>query len=150
MTPTGGFATFGLPEETPSGPIAAGPDGNLWFVEDGLPQRLASIGTDGTFGASFPLPAGGAPEPGGGTPQSTQGSLVFGPEANAWIVGSAGLVQVTPSGQATLFPEVRGKVAALGAEGDLWVDGGGGVHRIAPNGTTLERKVSVPASAQAG
>jgi streptogramin lyase len=104
ITPAGVITTFsqGLPANTnlSSGPtaIAAGPDGNVWFIDDGA---IAIGRLNPATGAitEFPLPAGSDPT-----------GIAAGPDGNVWFTignapGSAPAIdQITPLGVITEFP----------------------------------------------
>jgi streptogramin lyase len=129
MTPSGEFTLF--PTETegsePEG-IAVGPDDRLWFSETATGVReVATIGTDGTFGPSFKLPYG--------VPQE---EITFGPEGDAWLSGiQHGLLRLTPRGQETVYPHVRGAVVT-GREGDIWSLESTKVWRVVPGAPGID------------
>lgn len=125
MTPTGEFnfsgQTLGLPRA-----IAAAPDGRLWFTETAtLVNLLGTIDTGGSLGEIYPVYWG------------LQGGLTFGPEGDAWVSTSSGLVRLTSSGQQTDYPGSPVAVAA-GAEGDIWALERKGVTRVTPGGPGID------------
>jgi streptogramin lyase len=98
--------------------VAAGPDGNLWFLTNGgeslNPDGLAKMTTSGTFTA-YPLA-----DPG------LLADIAPGPDGNVWYVRTHPdkIGRVTPAGVVTEF--ARGSVAsfggiAAGPDGALWV-----------------------------
>lgn len=135
MTPTGDMTLFRPPGEgTRPESIAVGPDGRLWFVETG-PDRVATIGVDGTFGPRYKLRVGGVD---GGLLEGSQGRLVFGPEDDAWIVGFEQLIRMTPNGQQTVFPDATGEAIAVGSEGNIWSVGYGAAFRLVPGAPGID------------
>ena len=95
------------PSANPDG-ITAGPDGNLWFTEYGVPgsppaPRIARI-----------TPAGSVTEFSAGiTPESDPGDIVVGADGNLWFTEvdqtngnySGKIGRITPSGAVTEFTQ---------------------------------------------
>ncbi len=125
ITPAGVLKLFPLPRggSVPTA-IAAGPDGALWFVES-EGKRIGTIGTDGRLGRAKPL--WWWPEEG----------LSFGPEGDAWIPSSKGLIRMTPAGQQTLFP-APSEAVATGAEGDIWALEYKTLQRVVPGAPGID------------
>lgn len=73
--------------------ITAGPDGNLWFMEEGL-DKIARLTTGGAL-TEFPVPSAGSPYP----------SITVGPDGNLWFTeqGTSKIGRVTPLGVVTEF-----------------------------------------------
>jgi virginiamycin B lyase len=122
MSPATGTVTSTYPIPTASSgavSIVAGPDGNLWFVE----QPANQIGRVTTAGAitEFPLP----------TASANAWYICAGPDGNVWFTeGTAGnLGRITPAGVVSEFPvtapgtvgglAVLGGIAA-GSDGNVW------------------------------
>ena len=98
--------------------IAAGPDGNLWFLTNGgeslNPDGLAKMSTSGTFTA-YPLADPGLLR-----------DIAPGPDGNVWYVRQRPdkIGRVTPSGVATEFLNQSGRSfegIAAGPDGAMWV-----------------------------
>lgn len=112
MNPATGAVTSTYPIPTASAGatnIVAGPDGNLWFVEQAANQ-IGRITPAGVI-TEFPLLTAGA----------NAWYICAGPDGNVWFTeGTAGnLGRVTPAGVVTEFP-----VTAPGVPGGLAVLGG--------------------------
>lgn len=125
ITLAGVLKLFPLPDggSVPTA-IAAGPDGALWFLES-EGKRIGTIGTDGRLGRAKPL--WWWPEEG----------LAFGPEGDAWIPSSKGLIRMTPAGQQTLFP-APSEAVATGAEGDIWALESKTLQRVVPGAPGID------------
>ncbi len=108
ITPAGKISEFVLPpfqggngvnkSSRPHG-IAAGRDGNIWFIEV-FGENIGRITPTGKI-TEFPLPTGvGQP-----------GAITAGPDGNLWFVSSGlgatsdTIGRITPSGELTLFPD---------------------------------------------
>lgn len=94
MTTTGIMTEFIPP--TPASSIVniiAGPDGNLWFLEQAANQ-IGRITPQGDI-TEFPVP----------TPQSGLSKIIAAPDGNLWFTEFAGnkIGRITPSGQITEF-----------------------------------------------
>jgi streptogramin lyase len=136
------FSPNHLPD-TPTG-IVAGPDGNLWFLEnspsiDGAGDNTAgSVGEiNPTTGAvkMFDIPAIGLPQPTGGSTSGTTGAshisrvqgITVGSDGNIWfgIDGPnwSGLASINPTTHAIRdYPVSSGSVGSLAATpgGNIW------------------------------
>ena len=134
------FSEFPVP--TPeSGPfgITSGPNGNVWFSEQGG-NKIGRITPSGTI-TEFPLP----------TPEGNPPVLALGPDGNVWftepIVNKIG--RITPTGTITEFPTLTTQSSPqaiiAGPDGNLWLtDAGGGnkgngqIGRMTLSGTIVE------------
>jgi streptogramin lyase len=106
---TGGSVTrFRLPGEMRASDITAGPDGDLWFVGDG-------IGHIDTTGRITILDAYTAGELNG---------IVAGPDGNLWFSGEGlpgGIGRVTPLGMTSAFlPHYNSGGITVGPDGAIW------------------------------
>jgi streptogramin lyase len=110
---TGGSVTrFRLPGEMRASDITAGPDGDLWFVGDG-------IGHIDTTGRITIIDAYTAGELNG---------IVAGPDGNIWFssggVLPGGIGRVTPLGMTSAFvPRYNARGVTVGPDGAIWFTG---------------------------
>ena len=95
--------------------ITLGPDGNLWFTDDGQNQ-IGRVTPDGVI-TGFPVPGAA----GGLT------GLTLGPDGNLWFTERTAnrLGRITPAGQVTEFPCIPTAASgptsiAASADGRLW------------------------------
>jgi streptogramin lyase len=121
----GEFTAFPTGDRAP-GSITAGPDGNMWFVDNDAP-RIGRITADGQV-TDFSTASG---QPGG---HSLPGAIAAGPDGNLWFTDEGGLDggvesigRMTPDGQLTEFSAglqaSNGSVPddiAAGPDGNLW------------------------------
>jgi hypothetical protein len=98
-----------------------GPDGNLWFTEQGA-NRIGRITTSGNF-TEYPLP-----------PTSSQPTIiVVGPDGNLWFTEQSGnqIGRITPTGAIAEFPVPTASSNLIGItagpDGDLWFAEFGGL-----------------------
>ncbi len=94
-------ANGGNPGSTPSAPpaIAAGPDGNIWFTDEGPTKAIGRITTGGAVTEfNTGLPAGSVPF-----------GIGAGPDGNIWFTDRSttapAIGRITPSGVITEFTE---------------------------------------------
>jgi hypothetical protein len=112
--PVGAVAEFPVPTSTsdPVG-IAAGPDGNLWFAEQG--GKIGRITPSGTI-TEFTVP----------TSVSQPVGIAAGADGNLWFTEQSGnkIGRIAPSGAITEFPVPTStsnpEEIAAGADGNLW------------------------------
>jgi virginiamycin B lyase len=141
------FAEYDVPANSYSDPgyLTAGPDGNVWFSDDGC------SGYSGSCAIGRITPSGAITEfqdsrlQGGAVPNG----IVTGPDCNLWFAeDSPGAIgRITPSGSITDFTaglesgsNPYGGIA-VGPDGNLWfVDDGStpAIGRITPSGTITE------------
>ncbi len=119
--------------------IVAGPDGNLWFTDDGTTRAIGRITPSGAITEfSTGLNAGSAPK-----------SVVAGSDGNLWFTddgSTRALGRVTPSGEITEFsaglnPGSDPRTIVASPDGDLWFNDEGSTHaigRITPSGAITE------------
>ncbi len=110
-----GLVEFAWPHDAP-GAILAGKGGELWVVNSawtGSPS-VTRLATDGTAGATFPLPA-------------TDGlsSIAAGPDGSIWFAdGSAKVGRLAPDGTTASFPlpadHPTASGLAAGPDGSAW------------------------------
>jgi virginiamycin B lyase len=154
ITPAGVITNFLLPagDGSPGG-LTVGPDGNLWFPENGDPGQTGRIGRITPTGVitDFALPTAGI----------RSGALTVGPDGNLWfpenfptllippgypLAGPGRIGRITPSGTITEFPfpASAGFLGNLtvGSDGNLWFTEGyqyaGTIGRITPSGVATE------------
>lgn len=139
ITPEGKTTLFkaGLDRRSGPGVMTLGPDGNLWFGDDGKRPAIGRITPQGTI-AEFRA---------GLDPKSRPGSIVSGPDGNIWFtdVGkSRAIGRITPSGTITEFrdgldPKSTPVGLVVGPDGNLWFgDSAKTIGRITPDGTITE------------
>jgi streptogramin lyase len=135
MRPARAFSTFPLPtaQGFPGG-ITAGPDGNVWFTENGS-GKIGRITPGGTIN-EFRIP----------TPGSSPDGITAGPDGNLWFTEGVGnkIGRITPSGTISEFPipTVGSAPAGIasGPAGDVWFTeaSGNNIGRITPSGRISE------------
>lgn len=117
---------FALPAgSTPTG-VAGGPDGNVWFTEQGR-DRVGRITPSGVV-TEFALPAGFHPE-----------KIVAGAGGHLWVASfdSARIARVTTAGVVTSFDVwTVARDLAVGPDGSVWWVGGTTVARIDEHGVS--------------
>ncbi|MGZ7023751.1 MAG: virginiamycin B lyase family protein, partial [Ilumatobacteraceae bacterium] len=100
------------PGSSPS-TITLGPDGAMWFTEEGS-NRIGRLTPGGSL-SEFPIP----------TVQAAPGGIIAGPDGNIWFTESktAKIARLVPSsGQITEFPTaVGGAGIVVGSDGNLWL-----------------------------
>jgi streptogramin lyase len=114
--------------------LAAGPDGNVWFVQGDSPGYLARTTPSGEI-KEFEWAFSSAPL-----------GITAGPDGNLWLTEptAAKIARVTLSGTVTQFELPAGSAPAgitTGPEGDLWFTESGGegaIGRITPSGEVTE------------
>ena len=114
--------------------IAAGPDGNLWFTENGV-NRIGRI-----------TPAGKITEFSNGITGTGLQGIAAGPDGNIWFTEFDRVGRITPSGSVTEFTApITGRnltAIAAGADGNLWFTEANGknpyIGRITAAGTITE------------
>jgi streptogramin lyase len=149
VTQFNGFANFGVgAAHNPAG-VAAGPDGNVWFTDDGgagsmnAVGRITPSGTITEFTAG--LNAGASP-----------GAVTTGPDGNIWFsdIGTTPAIgRITPSGTITEFSTGLNAGAypgalTVGPDGNIWfIDEGTtpAIGRITPSGVITEFTAGLPA-----
>lgn len=121
----GEITTFGpLPKESYPADITAGPDGNLWFTEEGA-GKIAKITTSGTM-TEYSLPAGS--KPWGITPAPAKENVLWFTEGGTDKIG-----KITTSGTITEYSRSGGgylSQIATGPDGHLWFTVGESASKI--------------------
>jgi streptogramin lyase len=132
------FST-GLPAGSYPEWIAAGPDGNLWFTDQGTTRAIGRITPSGQVTEfSTGLNLGAYPV-----------GITVGPDGDMWFAddgATPAIGRITPSGQITEFstglnPGSRPHEIALGADGNLWFTDQGttrAIGQITPSGQITE------------
>ncbi len=92
----------------PPGGIALGPDGAMWFTQDG--PRIGRIDASGVS-TEIPIP-------------TVAYDIALGSDGNLWVTTSSGIGRMTSAGAFTLFPVARSNAGASkitsGPDGNLW------------------------------
>jgi streptogramin lyase len=135
------FTTFTLPAGSRGFGITSGPDGNLWFADEGTnsigKMTLAGVVTKYTIPTttSFNTPDCGF----GSCPQT----IVSGPDGNLWFVEGNGnkIGRITTAGVITEYANTAGgwpQDLAVGSDGNIWFTdqgvSGGGTASVNANG----------------
>ena len=139
--PVGQVSEFstGLAAGTDPEWIAAGPDGNLWFTDDGATPAIGRITPSGQI-TEFST---------GLNPRAYPNGITAGPDGDIWFTdggATPAIGRITPSGQITEFstelnPGAYPVGIALGADGNLWFTDNGttrAIGRITPSGQITE------------
>lgn len=132
----------GQPNYHHPGSITAGPDGRLWFTDNGCAGysgtcQIGAIATDGTITEYGGAQLGSAYSP---------DQIVTGADCNLWFTENAGryIGRMSPGGALTQFPtgmdpgNNENDGIALGPDGDIWfiVDTSPAtIARVTPSGT---------------
>jgi streptogramin lyase len=128
--------------------LVSGPDGNLWFTDDGNPAAVGRI-----------TPSGAITEFSEGlTDASDPGSLVTGPDGNLWFTDGKAIGRITPDGTIAEFstglnPHSVPQDLVLGPDGNLWFINDGnpaGIGQITPSGAITEFSVGLSPGSQPG
>jgi streptogramin lyase len=136
--------------------ITAGPDGNLWFVEDGS-YKIGRITPGGTI-TEFPVSTGGSLGLATGDFLHGPGGITAGPDGNLWFTGLTlnAIGRITPRGTITVFPlpaSTRFPYSGpaditTGPDGNLWFTEtySDKIGRITPGGTITVFPLPAPNS----
>ncbi len=146
ITPQGKKTLFskGLDPRSGPGDMTLGPDGNIWFADDGKRPAIGRITPQGTI-TEFRA---------GLAPKSRPGTIVPGPDGNLWFtkVGrSPAIGRITPDGTITEFREgldPKGTPVGIvvGPDGNLWFgDTARTIGRVTPQGAITELGEGPPA-----
>jgi hypothetical protein len=162
ITPTGGFTEYALsPKVNSTSTLTVGPDGNLWFSEQGgfAFGSTGQIGQITPAGAitEFPLTPGLSGSFGG-----SLSPLTVGPDKNLYFTfqtngvpnpdgthgfGDFNIGQITPSGNVTEFAgSGSGSLAVayaptVGSDGNLWFLEGPKAGRLTPSLVTANQAI---------
>lgn len=127
ITPAGDVTEF--PVGTTPSEIAAGPDGNIWYVA-WYHTAIGRLTPTGQV-TEFPLPQSSFPH-----------GLSAGPDVALWVTEATGVGRLSIDGTHTAFPVPASAVSEYGEivagnDGALWFasDGGGTVGRVTTDGT---------------
>ncbi|HEY7934294.1 MAG TPA: hypothetical protein VID48_10775, partial [Solirubrobacteraceae bacterium] len=141
--PSGSITEYTLAAGSEPRDIAAGADGNLWYV-DYATGKIGKITTAGSV-TEYSLPTGSEPT-----------SITSGPEGNLWYAtyndqSSNGKIgKITTSGTITEYAIAKGSFPlgiTVGPDGNLWYTntitnaGGTRIGRITPSGAFIEYKL---------
>jgi virginiamycin B lyase len=139
ITPQGKTTLYkeGLDRRSGPGGMALGPDGTIWFADDGRRPAIGRITPQGTI-TEFRA---------GLDPKSKPGSIVSGPDGNLWFTDArttSAIGRITTSGEITEFgaglsPKgVPGRIVP-GPDGNLWFgDTAAAIGRVTPGGSITE------------
>jgi streptogramin lyase len=130
------LAEFAVPAGSWPVSIVAGPDGAMWFVEEGLHRvaRITPLGVVTEFGAGI-------------TAFANPGGITVGPDGNLWFTETAvaRIGRITPLGVVTEFGAGISAFSnpagiAAGPDGNLWFTEalGNRIGRITPAGVVTE------------
>jgi len=148
VSTAGQVTTYALPSSYSPSAITAGPDGALWFAENGTLGAVGRISTDGVV-THYPLPSSVA---------GTLTAITNGPDGALWFIDSLTqgpkIGRITTKGETTFF-DAPGAFSSLvaGPDGALWYVGGGlTVGRMTTSGsvTTYNCNGQVIASSSSG
>ncbi len=126
----GTFTEYAIPTaNSQPNDITLGPDGKLWFVEQGG-NKIGKITPRGKI-TQFPIP----------TPRADPVSITAGPDGNLWFTElpsnmEAKIGRITPGGHITEFPILNGEPEDItaGPDGNLWfTQMGSSIGRIPQN-----------------
>jgi streptogramin lyase len=143
--PVGHLTTFsaGLSATSYPSAITAGPDGNLWFLDNGDHIEIGQVTPAGRI-TEFPVRVGTGGE---------LESIAAGPDGDLWFTSNTAIGRLTPSGHVSQFAEdfdfgVPGGLA-LGPDGNVWFtlfdsDPNSSVVRITPDGVITRFSSGLP------
>jgi virginiamycin B lyase len=146
----GAIDEFPLPPGTEPGAITTGPDGALWFVEEGK-NSIGRITTGGVVTGHVPVPTTASP-----TDLSGLDGITLGPDGNLWITQPRDnqIVRMAASGAVTQFtlPVADGEPEGItvGPDGAIWFTAAG-VEKIGRISVTSPHTITMrPSSGPAG
>src|SRR5918992_937603 len=135
-------------DEFPVGPnpggITAGPDGALWFVEEGTPTSIARITTAGVVTNRFSVPTTGTTlPPTDPNYVNALDQITLGPDGNLWFTQPRDnqIGVITPAGALTEYnvsvPDARPDAITRGPDNNLWftAPGATAIGRITTGGS---------------
>jgi len=138
VSTSGSVTEFPLPAGISPGPIAAGPDGALWFIAyssscnqtpSGCTTMIDRITTAGVVTNQFSVPV-------------TGNVIAAGPDGGLWFFSSnSSMGRLSTDGTFTQYPLPAGCCSSgpvLGPDGALWFDGSGWTGRITASGTITQ------------
>ena len=154
--PSAAFAIDEFPVGIKPGGITTGPDGALWFTEEGPPPPAVPVNFIGRLTTSgqythFQLPNQG----------SIPDQIVAGPDGRLWFteVGGNRIGAITTAGQITEYPNAGGQPQgiAVGPDGALWYTAAASnsIRQIGTDGTygavyTIPTATSDPSDLELG
>ena len=114
-------------------PIVAGPDGNMWFIDENAHQlvRMSMTGSFKEFNISASMPGNGV-------------SMAVGADKKLYITDElTSITRVTTSGIATTIPIPSGDNTsidgiALGPDGNVWFTEFAHIGKVTPSGVITE------------
>lgn len=126
------------------GGITAGPDGALWFVEEGTPTSIARITTAGVVTSRFSVPTTGTTlPPTDPNYVNALDQITLGPDGNLWFTQPRDnqIGVITPAGALTEYnvsvPDARPDAITRGPDNNLWftAPGATAIGRITTGGS---------------
>jgi tripartite motif-containing protein 71 len=124
---------YSLPAESGPHGVTVGPDGDLWFTDEGT-NRIGKSTTAGTI-TEYVLPAGSKPM-----------GITAGPDGNLWFTDqqSSKIGKITTAGTVTEYavPSAWPEDIAAGPDGNLWFAGRSKIGKITTSGVVTEYAVS--------
>lgn len=133
---------FPVPGGGDPGGITAGPDGALWFVEEGS-SEIGRITTAGVVTNEFPVSTAPGPVPPDPTLPSRLDQITLGPDGALWFTEPADntIGRITAAGAITEFPltvpGAQPEGIGVGPDGNVWFTAPGlnQIGRITTSGT---------------
>ncbi len=130
VKPIGQITEYPLPPESYPNAITTGPDGNLWFLDEGS-KKIGKITTAGVV-TEYPLPK-----------ESYLEEITAGPDGNVWFTSlNKKIGKVTPAGKITEYPVSPEPIGiTAGPDGNLWFTGSEKIGKITTSGEVTEYKL---------
>jgi len=135
ISPNGQVTKFALNPPPKCGPpcieegITAGPDGNVWFTEDG--NKIGRITPSGQI-TEFATPASGR-------------AITTGPDGALWFTAGPQVGRITTAGSVTMFPvPPTASGIARGSDGNLWFAATNYIGRMTPAGVLTQYPMQHP------
>jgi subtilase family serine protease len=123
--------------------IAAGPDGNIWFIENGFYSYAEVYTTSGSFVAQYGLPQFAC-------------MITSGPDGNLWFLAAQSVGSISTSGAGSVYPlpqqHYYEDAITAGPDGNIWFveDVPNKIGRITPLGALTEYVIPTQGALPAG
>lgn len=140
LDPSGHITEFALPAHSAPASIVAGPDGNMWFFDDGTHTvgKITPAGVATELALPYQSRLSG----------TAQEEIIVGPDHNVWFTDphTAFIGRVTPAGELTLFSVGIGGFPydlVAGPDGGMWfLDGRmDAIGQISADGTLTQHPI---------